>query len=136
MGRTRQNEWQGAELVWIRPSDIIVPHCILDQEQAEALRVLIAPEWELNRVFPVPVADEGLPEYRALSGAHRVGVAKELEVDDPGYLVPCVMVPCPPGDYKSMVRVSDLELVDWLHRLGMHAAAEATSPQLLRLQSG
>jgi hypothetical protein len=44
MTATRQAEWQEAELVWIRPSDIVVPHCILDQEQAEALRVLIAPE--------------------------------------------------------------------------------------------
>jgi hypothetical protein len=136
MSATRETEWRGAPLVWIRPSDIVVPHCILDQEQAEALRVLIAPAWDLARVFPVPVADEGLPIYQALSGAHRVGVAKELEANNPAYLVPCVTVPCPPGDYKSMVLVSDLDLVDWLHKLGMHVAAEATRPQLLRLNSG
>jgi len=133
MSTRQETTWQGAELVWIRPSDIVLPHPILDEEQAKALRVLITPVWDLTHVSPVPIADEGIKPYRALSGAHRVGVARELEADDPWYLVPCVMVPCPPGDYESMVRVSDLELVDWLHELGIHAAAEATRPQLLRL---
>ena len=133
MNATREARWHGADLVWVRPCNIAVPHPILDQVQAEALRALISPEWDLTRVFPVPLADEGGPTYRALSGAHRVGVAKELELADSGYLVPCIMVPCPPGDFESMVHVTDLELVAWLHRLGMHAAAEATRPQLLRL---
>ena len=130
----RPRQWQGVDLLWVRPSDILVPHPILDQQQADALRVLIAPAWDLARVLPVPVADEGLTTYRALSGAHRVGVAKEIEAENPDYIVPCVTVPCPPGDYKSMVSVSDLELVEWLHKLGMHAASEATRPQLLRLE--
>jgi hypothetical protein len=132
MNAVRPSNWRGTELVWIPPANIVVPHAILDPEQARALRLLLTPTWNLTQVSPVPVADEGRPIYRALSGAHRVGVAKELAAGDPEYLVPCVTVPCPPGDYQSMVHVTDLELVDWLHRLGLHAAAEAARPQLLR----
>jgi hypothetical protein len=125
--------WRGAEILWLSPFDVLPPAKPHDQEQVRALRAFINPFWDLERVPPVPVADEGLPKYQALSGSHRLGVAREIAADNDTYLVPCIPISCPPGDYKAMVSDSERELADWLDELGLYAAADALLSRYLRL---
>ncbi|MBT5873733.1 MAG: hypothetical protein HOH43_09955 [Candidatus Latescibacteria bacterium] len=116
------DQWRGAPILWLKRADILHPHEPEIEGQVETIRAILQHGWDLDRVPPIPLADEAQQPYRALSGAHRIAAAVRARL--PG--IPCVAVPCGPGDYDRLIRIPDDELAVLFREQGMIAAAEAT----------